>query len=133
MKKLMLFLALFIFLAMNAMAQNVTLTMCERYGSNGPIGVGTQFTTGYLTVVAYSNTPMYYTSVFIQFDKLGTDGSYHFYKKFPFSFPNGYKTVYFSKVGNNDMSFDEPGYYNVFLLNSSGGVIAYTTVTIVSR
>ena len=133
MKKLMLFLALFIFLGINANAQNVTLTVCEYYGTYGPVGVGTSFTTGYLTVVAKSNLSMYYDKVFIQFDKLGNDGIYNFYKKFSFTFPDGYKTVYFSKSGNYDMSFDHPGYYNVFLLDSYGNTISYTTVRITGR
>jgi len=132
MKKLMLFLALFIFLGINAMAQTVTLQMCERYGQYGPEGVGNTFTPGYLTVVAYSTSAMYYTNIFIQFDKL-KNGQYKYYKKFPFTFPNGYSTVYFSRGKTNDMSFDSPGYYNVWLLDSNGYVIASTTVTIVSK
>jgi len=80
MKKLMLFLALFIFLGINANAQNVTLQLCERYGTYGPVGVGNVFSTGYLTVVATSNLSMYYSKVFIQYDILGNDGKYYFYK-----------------------------------------------------
>lgn len=133
MKKIFLFLALVIFLGLNitANAQSVSLVVCERYGTYGPEGVGTTFTPGYLTIVAYGSSAMYYDEVFIQYDRMGSSGQYYFYKKFAFDFPNGYKTVYFSRTGNNDMEFNDTGYYRVFLLDSYGNTIAYTSVTIV--
>jgi len=135
MKKMFLFFALVLFLGMslNINAQ-VSLVMCERYDATyGPVNPGGIFTTGYLTVVAISSSKMYYDDVYIQYDKLGSDGQYHFYKLFPFTFPNGHSTVYFSRVGDNDMEFNNVGVYNVFLLNKYKETIAYTTVTIISR
>lgn len=134
MKKLFLFLALVIFLGLNinANAQSVSLIVCERYGTYGPEGVGDSFTPGYLTVVAYGTSAMYYGQVYIQYDKLDANGQYYLYKKFAFDFPNGYKTVYFSRTGNNDMEFNHTGYYRVFLLDKYGNSIAYTTVSIVN-
>ena len=136
MKKLFLFLAFLLLFAtsINSQAQVVTLFMCERYDEvAGPIGAGGVFTTGYLTTVAVCSEKMYYDNIFIQYDKLGSDGQYYFYKRFPFTFPNGYSTVYFSRVGDNDMEFNDVGVYRVFLLDKYLQTIAYITVTIVGR
>lgn len=133
MKNVFLFLALMLLLGItsNTNAQSVSLIVCERYGQYGPEGVGSTFTRGYLTVVAYGTSAMYYDEVYIQYDRMSSNGQYYFYKKFPFTFPNGYKTVYFSRTGNNDMEFNDTGYYRVFLLDKYGNTIAYTSVTIV--
>lgn len=135
MKKMFLFLALILFLGMNLnINAQVSLIMCERYDVEyGPVNPGGIFTTGYLTVVAISSSAMHYDNVYVQYDKMGTDGQYYFYKQFPFTFPNGYSTVYFSRVGDNDMEFNDVGIYRVFLLNKNKETIAYTTVTIISR
>jgi len=135
MKKMFLFFALVLFLGMslNINAQ-VSLIICERYDATyGPVNPGGIFTTGYLTVVALSSSKMYYDDVYIQYDKMGSDGQYYFYKQFPFTFPNGYSTVYFSRVGNNDMEFNHAGVYRVFLLDKHKNSITYTTVTITNR
>jgi len=134
MKKLFLFLAFLLFLGININAQSdeVTLVLCERYDAKaGPIGIGSSFSKGYLTVVAMSNSSMKYKEVYIQFDKINKGSEYKFYKRFPFDFPYGYKTVYFSRSGDNDMSFDHTGYYMVYLLDIKYNVIASTFVNIV--
>jgi hypothetical protein len=133
MKKLVLFLAFILFLGININAQSkeVTLIMCERYTNDGPVGVGSVFTKGYLTVVAMSKSSMKYKEVYIQFDKMDKSGQYKFYKRFPFDFPYGYKTVYFSRIANNDMEFEHIGYYMVYLLDKYKNVIASTFVRIV--
>ena len=136
MKKLVLFLAFVLFMGMNIninAQSNVTLIVCERYDMDyGPIGVGSRFTVGYITVVAMSNNPMYYEKVYVQYDKMDKDGSYKFYKRFPFMFPDGNETVYFARVGKNNMEFNHTGYYYVFLLDKNKEVIASTFVEIVN-
>jgi hypothetical protein len=132
MKKIFLSLIMLLGITANINAQSVSLIICEKYGTYGPEGVGTVFTPGYLTVVAYGSSEMYYDEISIQYDKKGTDGQYYFYKKFTFDFPDGYKTVYFSKTGNNNMEFNHTGYYRVFLLDKYGNTIAHTTVSIVN-
>lgn len=133
MKKMFMFLAFILFLGMNINAQsdNVAILICERYTSDGPVGVGSIFTKGYLTVVAMSKAPMYYNQVYVQYDKLDKNGNYKFYKRFPFEFPNGNTVVYFSRIGKNDMEFNHTGYYYVFLLDRNKNVIASTFVRIV--
>jgi len=134
MKKLLTTFILVLLMTIFAHAQTVSLLLCERYDmERGPIGVSTVFTTGYLTVVSISDKPMYYDEISIQYDRLGSDGKYYFYKKFPFTFPNGYQTVYFSRVGDNDMEFNIAGNYIVWLLDKYDNVISSTTVTIVDR
>ena len=134
MKKLFLFLALILFFVVSSnINAQVGLIVCERYDSQyGIIGEGVTFTKGYLTVVATSAYPINYTDVYIQFDRYNAnDGQYYFYKQFAFTIPYGYRQVYFSRVGNNDMQFDHAGYYIIWLLDLNNNVIAKTTVTIV--
>lgn len=133
MRKLVLLLILILFMGTTTNTQQgITLLVCERYDIDyGPIGVGNIFTPGYVTIVAMSTEPMYYEKVYIQYDKMDKNGDYQFYKRFPFMFPDGNETVYFARVGKNNMEFDDIGLYYVFLLDMNKDVVASTFVQIV--
>ena len=136
MKKLFLFFALLLFVGMNTNINaqgEITLIVCEQYEmERGPIGAGSVFTPGYVTIVALATSPMYFEKVYVQYDKMNKGGTYDFYKRFPFMFPDGNSIVYFSRVKTNDMEFNDIGFYTVFLLDRNENVIASTFVQIVN-
>lgn len=109
------------------------LYFCERYDSyDGEIGVSDRFTQGFLTVVVKSDYAMGLRDVSIQFDRYDHNSRrFKYYKKFAFTIDPDMKYVYFSKNDESDMSFDEPGFYRVYLLNKSDETIASSLVQII--
>lgn len=108
------------------------LYFCESYGSNGEVGISDRYHTGYLTVMVINEKAMGLSNVYIEFDKYNcTSGSYVFYKKFNFTIKPSSKYVYFSKNSESDMSFDDPGIYRVFLLDSGGSTVASALIEII--
>ena len=139
MKKSVLFLfaltvIFFSGLVSKTFAQNEPiLYFCEKYDSKkGEVGVSDRFTTGYLTVMVKSDYELGLEDVSIQFDKLNERSKkFEFYKKFDYVIEPDMSYVFFSKTGENDMSFDEPGFYRVFLLNEDGETVASSLVQII--
>jgi hypothetical protein len=108
------------------------LYFCEKYGSNGEVGIADRFSTGYLTVMVKSDSELDLEECFIQFDKWDAyTGKFKYYKKFTYNIEPDMSYVYFSKNSESDMSFDEPGFYRVFLLDDDNETVASSLVQIV--
>ncbi len=70
----------------------------------------------------------------VQFDKWNpTTSQFDFYKKFDFTVQPDRKYIYFSKNDSSDLSFDDPGFYRVFLLDENNNTIASNLVQIISK
>jgi hypothetical protein len=127
------FLFLLIALKAEVFAQeSPVMYFCEKYGKNGEVGISDRFTTGFITVVVKSDYKLNLRSVNVQFDKYNyKKDTFEYYKKFDFTLEPDMKYVYFSKNDESDMSFDEPGFYRVFLLDSGGETVASAIVEII--
>lgn len=139
MNKIKLFISLFALLVVfsitsrtNAQSSPV-LYFCESYGSNGEVSISDRFHTGYLTVMVKSDKALGLTDVTVQFDKYNCSaGTFSQYKKFNFTIKPTMKYVFFEKNSDSDMSFDQPGIYRVFLLDSSGNTVTSGLIEIIS-
>ena len=102
------------------------LYFCEKYDSrDGEVGVSDRFTTGHLTVMAKCDNKLNLTDVTIQFDKYNfRNGKFEFNKNINYSIDPDMKYVYFSKNDDSDMSFDDAGFYRVFLLDERDRTVA---------
>jgi hypothetical protein len=100
-------------------AQNEpVLYVCEKYNDSGEQGISDRFSTGYVTVMVKCDNALNIKNAAIQYDKYNPgSGKFDFYKKFHFSTDPSMKYIYFEKGDKNDMSFDAPGFYRVFLLD----------------
>lgn len=129
------FLLLFIGLKAEVFAQeSPVMYFCEKYGKNGEVGISDRFTIGFLTVVVKSDYKMNLKDVHVQFDKYNfRKDKFEFYKKFDYTLTPDMKYVYFSKNDESDMSFDEPGFYRVFLLDDSDETVASAIVEIIEK
>jgi hypothetical protein len=129
------FLFLFIGLKAEVFAQeSPVMYFCEKYGKNGEVGISDRFTTGFLTVVVKSDYKMNLKDVHVQFDKYNfKNDKFEYYKKFDYTLTPDMKYVYFSKNDESDMSFDEPGFYRVFLLDSDDETVASAIVEIIDK
>lgn len=114
-------------------AQNTpVLYFCESYGDNGEVSISDRFHKGYLTVMVKSDYELGLTDVSIQFDKYNcSSGSFDYYKKFSFVIKPSMKYVYFSRNSESDMSFEKPGIYRVFLLDSHGSTVTSGLIEII--
>lgn len=129
------FLFLFIGLRAEVFAQeSPAMYFCEKYGKNGEVGISDRFTTGYLTVVVKSDYALKLKSVHIQLDKYNfRKDKFDYYKKFDYTLEPDMKYVYFSKNDDSDMSFEEPGFYRVFLLDNDDETVASAIVEIIDK
>lgn len=110
------------------------LYFCERYGDEGEIGTSDRFTTGYITVMVKASSALGLTDCFIQYDKYNASTrKFEYYKQFDFTIEADMKYVYFEKSSSNDMAFDAPGFYRVFLLDSRKNTITSSVVEIISK
>jgi len=141
MKKLSYLFVLSLFLvgfaADYVQAQNEpVLYLCVEYGKNGEESVSDVFTTGYLTAVVKCDYALRVKSAAIQFDKYDVDDEkWVFYKKFYYTLNPKDKYVYFSRNDESDMSFDETGFFRVYLLDEDDDskVIASAIVKIIEK
>jgi hypothetical protein len=137
MKKILPIFSVFLILSVfskSSFAQaGPVMYFCESYDADrGEIGISNRFTKGYLTVVVKSDYSLNAKNVSVELDKWNDAyKNFKFYKKFNFTIDPDSKYVYFSKNDESDMSFDDPGFYRVFLLNSSGESIASALVEII--
>ncbi len=112
--------------------QYPVLYFCEKYGSNGEVGVSDRFTKGYLTVMVKADGPLGLRDCSIQMDKYNcSTESFNYYKKFSYSVEPDMKYVYFAKNDESDMSFEDPGIYRVFLLDQNDRTVASGMVEII--
>ncbi len=115
-------------------AQNEpVLYFCERYDDDkGEIGVADRFTTGYLTVMVKCDRALKLEDVSIQFDKWDANsGKFEYYKKFSYTIDRDMKYVFFAKNDDSDLSFDDPGFYRVFLLDDDDETVCSSLVQII--
>ena len=107
------------------------LYFCERYDEDkGEIGQSSTFTTGFLTVMVKGDYPLGLKAVTIQFDKYNVSTeTFAFYKKFNYTVTPDMKYIFFAE---NDLSFDEPGVYRVYLLDENGKTVTAGVVIIKS-
>lgn len=108
------------------------LYFCEEYSSTlGEIGISDRFTTGYLTVMVKASNPLGLSDVSIQFDKYNCrTNTFEYYKKFPYTVSPSMDYIYFA---GDDLSFDTPGIYRVFLLDASNRTVASSLIEIISK
>jgi len=101
------------------LAQNEpVMYFCDKIGSNGAVGISDHHPTGNVTVVVRSNYAMGLDDVAIQLDKYNfRTGEFEYYKEFGYTMELDMKYVYFEKNEDNDMEFEDPGFYRVFLLD----------------
>ncbi len=106
---------------------------CEKYDANkGEIGISDRFTKGSLTVMVKCDHALNLENVNIEFEKYDyRTGKFEYYKKFPFVLKKESKYVSFSETESNDMSFDEPGFYRVFLLDDKGSTVTSALIEII--
>ncbi|MCB0726823.1 MAG: hypothetical protein R2942_16640 [Ignavibacteria bacterium] len=125
-------LFLFAFKSSAYAQQYPVLYFCEKYGSDGEVGVSDRFTTGYLTVMVKADGPLGLKDCSIQLDKYNcSTGTFSYYKKFDYKIERDMKYVYFEKNEESDMSFEDPGIYRVFLLDQNGRTVASGLVEII--
>jgi hypothetical protein len=123
---------IFVFKTNSFAQQYPVLYFCEKYGSNGEVGVSDRFTTGYLTVMVKADGPIGLRDCSIQLDKYDSNAEkFIFYKKFSYSVDPDMKYIFFEKNDESDMNFEDPGIYRVFLLNQNGSTIASGLVEII--
>ncbi len=136
--KLTLIFGLFfsLFQLSSALAQSQpVLYMCVNYDSEkGEVGISDRFTTGYLTAVVKCDYALGLSDVSIQFDKYNPyNGLFEYYKNFYFTVDPDMSYIYFSRNDENDMSFNDPGFYRVYLLDENDKTVASCLVEIISQ
>lgn len=137
-KSFLLFAILFVLLfgvKNNLFAQaEPVLYFCEKYGDDGEVGVSDRFTTGFLTVMVKCDYALNLKDCSIQYDKYNNrTRSFEFYKNFPFSVEPDMKYIFFAKNEDNDMKFEDPGFYRVFLLDDNSKTVASALIEIISK
>ena len=138
MKKINLFLALMAIAILTGYNSKVhaqsspVLYFCESYGDNGEVNIADRFHKGYLTVMVKADSELGLRDVSIEFDRYNcSSGSFDYYKKFNFTVKPTMKYIFFSRNSESDMSFDKPGIYRVFLLDSNGSTVTSGLIEII--
>lgn len=129
-----IFLFLFVSAASTSKAQNnPVMYFCKKYDADkGEINISDRFCKGDITVMIKCDNEIGLKKVHIQFDEWDPAvHSFWLYKKFNFTVNPSMKYVYFSKNDESDMSFDEPGFFRVLLLNDNDSTAASAIVQIV--
>jgi hypothetical protein len=109
------------------------LYFCEEYDpETGEVGINDRFTAGTLTIMVKSADSLGLEDVAIQLDWWDEDkNEYVYYKRFEFIIEPDMSYVIFSENEINDMSFDDPGFYRVFLLDENEQTVTSSIVQIV--
>ncbi len=136
MKKLFLLVLLLSGLGLKAelFAQSEpVLYFCEKYDSDkGEVGISDRFSKGYLTVMVKCDHALGLEDVHIQFDKYNfRTGNFDYYKKFDYVVESDMGYIFFAKNSDNDLKFEEPGFYRVFLLDDNDATITSSIIEIV--
>ncbi|MCY7363385.1 MAG: hypothetical protein LH629_15160 [Ignavibacteria bacterium] len=123
---------IFAFKANSYAQQYPVLYFCEKYGSNGEVGVSDRFTTGYLTVMVKADGPLGLRDCSVQLDKYNcSTGAFDYYKKFNYTVKPDQSYVFFEKNDESDMNFEKTGIYRVFLLDQNGRTVTSGLVEII--
>jgi hypothetical protein len=118
-----------------ALAQSQpAMYFCEKYGDDGEVGVADRFTTGYLTVIVKCDYALDLADCSIQLDKWNKfESKFEYYKKFTYVLEPEMKYVFFAKTDESDLSFDDPGFYRVFLLDAADRTVASALIQIIAK
>ena len=101
---------------------------CEKY-DGGEVGISDRFTTGYLTVMVKCDYALGLSKCTIQFDKFNASSSkFEYFKDFPYDVTPDMKYIYFA---SKDLTFDKPGIYRVFLLDSGRKTVTSALIEII--
>ncbi len=116
-KTTLIFVCMIILLpiSLNIKAQSCDLLyFCEKYDvDDGEIGCNDHFKSGNLTVITFLSSPIYYTEVSIKLDKFNPDANeFQYYNNYEFDVEPDKYFFYFENI-----YFDDPGFYRVFLLD----------------
>jgi hypothetical protein len=137
MKRYQLFFAfalllLFFALESTVFAQNEpVMYFCDKFDSNGAVGISDRRTVGNVTIVVKSNYAMGLSDITIQFDKYDCRKSeFEYHDKFYYSVEPEMKIIFLEKDEENDMKFRELGIYRVFLLDDKDRTIASALIEI---
>jgi hypothetical protein len=135
-KYLFLFAMFLSFLAMysSTFAQSeAVMYFCERYDDyDGEIGVSDRFTKGHITVMVKADNALKLKDVAVQYDMYNfRTGKFEYYKKFYFAIERDMKYIFFTKTSENDMKFEDPGFYRVFLLDDKDKTVASALIEII--
>lgn len=133
---IVLLLPTIVFLIMNTntLAQSEPiLYFCKKYDSNeGEVGLNDKFEKGTITVMVRCDYPLNLSKVTIQYDKYNfTTGNFDFYKRAYFNTENDKNYLSFSMDEKNEMEFNEPGFYRVFLLDENDKTVASALIEII--
>lgn len=125
-----IFLFVFGFNSLLKAQSDPVMYFCEKY-DKGETGISDRFSTGYLTVMVICKHALGLRDVTIQFDRYNfNNGKFEFYKDFPYSVTPEMDYIYFE---GNDLSFDQPGFYRVYLLDDKRKTVTSALIEIVSK
>ena len=122
----------FLALESTAFAQNEpVMYFCDKYGSNGAVGVSDRRTTGHVTVVVKSNYAMGLGEIIIQFDKYNCrSNEFEYYDKFYYSVNPEQNIIFLERDEENKLQFREVGIYRGFLLDDEDNPVASALIEI---
>jgi hypothetical protein len=131
---LLLLLIMFFLTELSHAQTKPLLYFCEQYDpEKGEVGINDRFTPGTLTVMVKAEDSLGLENVAIQLDWWDEDKhEYVYYKRFEFIIEPDMSYVIFSENDINDMSFDDPGFYRVFLLDENDRTVTSSIVQIVN-
>jgi hypothetical protein len=112
-------------------AQNEpVMYFCEKY-DKGETGISDRFTTGYITVMVKCNQPLGLKDVYIQMDKFNaTANKFEYYKDIAYTVSPDVDYIYFD---GDELSFDQAGFYRVFLLDDKRKTVTSALIEIVNK
>ena len=124
-----LFIFIFIFLTTVGLAQQSgdIMYFAERADGKREYGLSDRFTTGSLSVICKLIKPPSEKHIFVQLDKYNMEAyTFNYYQKYEFWQDPNRTYLYF-----NNIVFNSPGIYRVFLLNEANNTITSALVDIV--
>jgi len=137
MKNAYLRFIVFVFIAVFGIKPNVypqsepVLYVCESYGVNGEVGVSDRFTSGTITVMVKCDNELGLSQVNIQLNKYNNlTEKFEFFKKIPFNVDPTMKYIFFE---DENLFFDAPGIYRIFLLNENDKTVTSGLVEIIEE
>lgn len=130
---LAMFLSFFVIQSNTSAQSEPVMYFCERYDSDdGEIGVSDRFTKGHITVMVKCDYALKLDDVSIQYDKYNDrTGKFEYYKNFSFDVDRDMSYIFFEKNDESDMSFDDEGFYRVFLLDEDDKTVASALIEII--
>ena len=128
-----LFLLLLIINSSSFTQTDPIMYFCKKYDNfEGEVGISDRFEKGSVTVMIRCDYPLNLSKVTIQYDKYNfTTGNFNLYKRAYFSTENDKNYLCFSMDKKNEMQFNDPGFYRVFLLDENDKTVASAIIEII--